>query len=69
MRGKVNFEDFKLTETNANEFLFSNIELGIFDNEAITDSTSENLQLIVFNRLEMILELNSKLIEIGRAHV
>ncbi|HKM92517.1 MAG TPA: hypothetical protein VJY41_02600 [Prolixibacteraceae bacterium] len=62
MRGKVNFEDFKLTETNANEFLFSNIELGIFDNEAITDSTSENLQLIVFNRLEMILELNSKLI-------
>lgn len=62
MRGKMNFENLYLLEKNANEFLFSNIELGIFDNEAITNSTSENLQLIVFNRLEMILELNSKLI-------
>ena len=39
------------------EFIFSDLELGIIQNEVVNEQ-NEKLDLIVFNRLEMILEIN-----------
>lgn len=59
-RERIVFYEGRANTTN--EFLFSNLHLGIFENEV-----SENLQAlcikpIKFNRLDMILALNNKLI-------
>ena len=45
-----------------NDFLFSDIDLGIFDDETSEVPENQIFYIISFNRLEMILELNSKLI-------
>lgn len=47
---------------STNEFLLSNIDLGIFDCELLDRKNAQSLNILVFNRLDMILELNSKLI-------
>ncbi|MBN2261943.1 MAG: hypothetical protein JW735_03460 [Prolixibacteraceae bacterium] len=45
-----------------NEFLFSNLHLGIFDNEVLKIENETKIKLMVFNRLDMILDLNRSLI-------
>lgn len=45
-----------------NDFLFSDIDLGIFDKETLELSACQVIFVVNFNRLEMIIELNSKLI-------
>ena len=44
------------------DFKLSNVELGLFENEICNDCSGNLLELIVFNKLDMILELNKKLI-------
>ena len=41
------------------EFMFSDLELGIIQNELGEAKTGGGTELIVFNRLEMILEINN----------
>lgn len=43
------------------EFMLNDLELGLLNNEVYNASGEDHLKLIVFNRLEMILELNRKL--------
>lgn len=43
------------------EFMLSDVELGILERETYSRKQDGPLKLIVFNRLEMILELNRKL--------
>lgn len=45
-----------------NDFLFSDNDLGIFDKETLELSACQVIYVVNFNRLEMIIELNSKLI-------
>jgi hypothetical protein len=44
------------------EFMFSDLQLGIFENEVFYQEHKKAIRLIVFNRLNMILNLNNKLI-------
>lgn len=43
------------------EFMFSDLELGIIQNEVGNKTKKESTDLIVFDKLEMILELNNLL--------
>ena len=43
------------------DFSLSNIELGLLENEVYNENADGKLKIIVFNKLEMILELNNKL--------
>lgn len=44
------------------EFMFSDLQLGIFENEVFQQNSTKTLRLMVFNRLDMILKLSKKLI-------
>jgi hypothetical protein len=50
--------NFEKTETI---ILLSDVELGIIENEIFNYNTEGSLELIKFNKLEMILELNKKM--------
>ncbi|MFA9392039.1 MAG: hypothetical protein ACERKD_19675 [Prolixibacteraceae bacterium] len=45
-------------EGNVSEFMFSDLELGIFQNEMLEYNRRLITNYIVFNRLEMIIEIN-----------
>lgn len=46
---------------NQSDFNLSNVELGLLENEVYNEEDKNQLKLLVFNKLEMILELNNKL--------
>lgn len=46
---------------NQSDFNLSNVELGLLENEVYNEKEEDQLKLVVFNKLEMILELNNKL--------
>ncbi|HOO85689.1 MAG TPA: hypothetical protein PLS94_14055 [Prolixibacteraceae bacterium] len=53
---------YKGKSQSINEFLFSNLHLGIFDNEVLKIENETKIRLMVFNRLDMILDLSRSLI-------
>lgn len=58
---KGNGDLFVRDENVISEFLLSDFELGLLDNEVFNEAEENPIRLIVFNRIEFILELNSKL--------
>lgn len=44
------------------DFMLSNLKLGLLENEVFCESKERKLKLIVFNKLDLILKLNNKLI-------
>lgn len=53
---------YKGESESINELLFSNLHLGIFDNEVLKIENETKIKLMVFNRLDMILDLNRSFI-------
>jgi hypothetical protein len=60
--GKEGIINYKGENKSINDFLFSNVDLGIFECELLDRKSTTGLKMLVFSRLDMILELNSKLI-------
>lgn len=53
---------YKRELNSISEFLFSNLHLGVFDNEVLIIEKKTKIKLIVFNRLDMIIDLSRSLI-------
>jgi len=52
----------KNNEEAETTFFFSDLKLGIFDNEVYNYQLEGKIELMKYNRLEMILDLNRQLI-------